>query len=340
MIPPPPPVSAGTTSFSSSSSSLDLPIPPSLSALLHLPCRSDGRSHSDQLRPPSAHLSLFSQETPASPLDTGQPPPPFLGLTGQTAGLNCDGSARFCQGRSEALASVTGPAQSGEGRQRLMMDRACIQLAVKPRTAMGAQFVIYPDSPHRTSSIVAYGSRERYIETVITRALYQIIDVKAFPRTTIQIVCHVVSWDGCMLSVCFNAIMLAIADAGIKAKFCLAVSIGCCPNPKCFLLDPTEVEMEQHKLITLSLIMDFSGRLVASSEEPLAVGLTSTSSDLASSYSSLLHLDKSSLTSDRRHPELVQLAIRALRYIKRACVDKVVQESLGKALAMYQQNAY
>lgn len=55
-------------------------------------------------------------------------------------------------------------------------------------------------------------------EPLLRQVLEQCIQVKQYPRSVIQIVCHVLSNDGSVLAACLHATVAALMDAGIALR--------------------------------------------------------------------------------------------------------------------------
>lgn len=86
-----------------------------------------------------------------------------------------DGSARFSQGNTVVLCSVTGPAEVKPRNE--LMDRAFVEVVFKPATGFPA-------------------TKEKLLEHFLTQTLSAIILTTLHPRSVITVVIQVVNDDG------------------------------------------------------------------------------------------------------------------------------------------------
>lgn len=114
-----------------------------------------------------------------------------------------DGSARFSQGGTTVLCSVTGPMEVKPRFEQL--DKAYLDVIIKPVTGMP-------------------GTKEKLLEDYLRGALEAVILSTLHPRTCIQVVVQVVEDDGSLLQVAVNGAVLALLDAGITMQSIVSCS--------------------------------------------------------------------------------------------------------------------
>eukprot|EP00039_Didymoeca_costata_P027684 m.18927 g.18927 ORF g.18927 m.18927 type:complete len:227 (+) comp6449_c0_seq1:80-760(+) len=112
-----------------------------------------------------------------------------------------DGSARFYQGETSVLVSVQGPGSVGPRSE--LPTRATLEVFWQPKTGIA-------------------GLRERAWEQRIHHALNSIILGDEFPRTRIIVTLQEMSNDGSLFACALNAASLALMDAGIPMRECVA----------------------------------------------------------------------------------------------------------------------
>ena len=139
-----------------------------------------------------------------------------------------DGSAIWKSGGTSVLASVHGPAAPRQAS--LELPKAQVSFVVAGRT----------------SDIISTDQEEW--EPLLRRVLERSIQVQQYPRTVIQIVCHVLSNDGSVLAACLHAAVAALMDAGIALRqlpTAVAIRVTCQSEHDYHLsLDP-DMEKEQ-----------------------------------------------------------------------------------------------
>lgn len=88
------------------------------------------------------------------------------------------------------------------------------------------------------------GLAERALEQRLAHVLSRVIVVEAHPRTTIRCVLQLIHPDGAGLACSVNAACLALMDAGVPLRSCVAaVTLSILPGGD-LVLDPTAVEEE------------------------------------------------------------------------------------------------
>ena len=110
-----------------------------------------------------------------------------------------DGSAIWKSGGTAVMASVHGPAAPRQAS--LEETKAQVSLVVAGRG---------------TETNIA--SNQEEWEPLLRSILLRCIDVPQYPRSVVQIVCHVLSNDGSVLAACLHAAVAALMDAGIALQ--------------------------------------------------------------------------------------------------------------------------
>lgn len=142
---------------------------------------------------------------------------------------NSDGSALVEYGRTKVLAAVYGPREPPQ-RFMVLPDRALLR-------------VRYHMAPFSTSERKSPAPSRREIELskVIREAFEDIVLVKLYPRTVIDIFIEVLQADGGTRTAAVTAASLALANAGIPMKALVAgVAVGKIEGV--LVLDVDEVE--------------------------------------------------------------------------------------------------
>lgn len=114
-----------------------------------------------------------------------------------------DGSAKFSQGHTCVLASVYGPMEVPLRLERA--DRATLQVVVKPKVGLP-------------------GIAERRMEGLILHVMNQVVLTTLHPRSLISITLQTLCDDGSLLSCAINAACLALLDAGVALRTCVAAA--------------------------------------------------------------------------------------------------------------------
>ncbi len=128
---------------------------------------------------------------------------------------NSDGSALVEYGRTRVLAAVYGPREPVQ-RFMILPDRALLRV----------RYHMAPFSTNERKS-PAPSRREIELSKVIRESFEDIILVKQFPRTTIDIFIEVLQADGGTRTAAVTAASLALANAGIPMKALVAgVAVG------------------------------------------------------------------------------------------------------------------
>ena len=174
--------------------------------------------------------------------------------------VRADGSARFRQGNTEVLCSLTGPLEAPERLSEC--DRAVIEVVTKGRDRAvrsgGATKVVM--------------GMERYDESLSTSELSHmvrgcmeaVLDTAALPRQRLLFTVQVLEDDGSLASVCVNAAMLALLDSGLPCVAALAASEACTVDEK-LVLDPSTADREKAEATAFFVhLTDEEGGLVAS----------------------------------------------------------------------------
>lgn len=134
-----------------------------------------------------------------------------------------DGSSKFSLGDSSVMAGVFGP----------------VSVPIRLEKIDAAQVIVTLDPLSGTS-----GTLEKTLATQIRNSLLAFIDVRLFPRSSIQINLQILSQDGLILPVAINAAVLACIDAGIPMSGMVG-SISVCVNGNGeIFLDPDQGEVD------------------------------------------------------------------------------------------------
>ncbi|KAF9976120.1 Exosome component 5 [Actinomortierella ambigua] len=138
-----------------------------------------------------------------------------------------DGSAQFDFGGTSVLCSVVGPAEVKIRDEKL--DKATVEVVARPLVGVP-------------------GVKDKTIEQNIRETLEPLVLSGLHPRTLLQIVVQTMKDDGCVQSTAFNAVVLALIDAGVPLNSILG-SVTCMVDRKTnqVLLDPTREELAQAK---------------------------------------------------------------------------------------------
>jgi len=128
---------------------------------------------------------------------------------------NSDGSAIVEYGKTKVIAAVYGPREPVQ-RFMVLPDRALLRV----------RYHMAPFSTWERKS-PAPSRREVELSKVIREAFEDIVLVKLFPRTTIDVFIEVLQADGGTRTAAVTAASLALADAGIPMKALVAgVAVG------------------------------------------------------------------------------------------------------------------
>ncbi|KAH7647404.1 hypothetical protein FG379_003071 [Cryptosporidium bovis] len=154
------------------------------------------------------------------------------GITSGELGVfysSLNGSAEYSIGLSKVYATVWRPEEISTIKYKSYID-----LIIRPRIGHAQEY-------------------HKLTEYNIVAILEKIIDFNSLSRSVISIALQIVSEDGPILSVCFNAAVMALLDLGIPMKcFPFATSIAETrafygyqeSNPQ-FVIDPTNIEYEK-----------------------------------------------------------------------------------------------
>eukprot|EP00755_Sulcionema_specki_P033631 Sspe_Gene.101198::Locus_75792_Transcript_1_1_Confidence_1.000_Length_913::g.101198::m.101198/K12590/RRP46, EXOSC5; exosome complex component RRP46 len=170
-----------------------------------------------------------------------------------------DGCARYSQGGTAVLCSVTGPQQAREYRFR--PDRAVIEVVIRGRdqtTRGGGASRLQMDAERAQET-----AESHQIAVFLQNSLESVILVSSMPRQEILFTIQVLEEDGGLASVAINAAMLAVLDSGLPCKSMVA-GVEACITKGQLLLDPTEDEIAKSESHALFVHMAGEGGLVAS----------------------------------------------------------------------------
>lgn len=149
--------------------------------------------------------------------------------------VNADGSAYFQMGLSRVLAVVKGPIAS---HKRYDLPSACESVRISV-TILG-----------NASSGQKSGASQVEVElgSTLTKCFDTLVSRFAYPDSTIHVHCSVIQRDGSVLSVCVNAVWLALVDAGVCMNdFAIGLCVGY--MDKMLLSDLSEAEYRRASLI-------------------------------------------------------------------------------------------
>mmetsp|Transcript_11753 Transcript_11753/g.35829 ORF Transcript_11753/g.35829 Transcript_11753/m.35829 type:complete len:245 (-) Transcript_11753:79-813(-) len=136
----------------------------------------------------------------------------------------CDGSARLSSGGTVVLAAVYGPMECPVRSQEV--DQASVSVTV--RGGVG----------HTLNSA-------RWMERFIRGAVETSMLMEMHPRTSINIVVHILEEDGSVLAACTNAVSIALVDAAVPMRSVVcAISVGI-DSIGTLILDPTQSEQAE-----------------------------------------------------------------------------------------------
>jgi len=136
-----------------------------------------------------------------------------------------DGSAKFAQGKTIALAAVYGPIEVLHKDE--LLDRATVEVWFQP--SQGVR-----------------GPAERLQEKFLRGILETVILTTLHPRTLITIIVQEIVNDGSLLAAAVNASMLAVLDAGLPVKStAAAVQCSLTRLGGDFILDPSTQEEKE-----------------------------------------------------------------------------------------------
>lgn len=140
-----------------------------------------------------------------------------------------NGSAEYSIGLSKVYATIWRPEEISN-----VKCKSYIEVVIKPRIGHIQEY-------------------HKLAEYNITKTLEKIVDFSLLPRSVISVALQIVSEDGPILPVCFNAAVMGLLDLGIPMKcFPLATSIaetrafyGYQESKPYFVIDPTGIELEK-----------------------------------------------------------------------------------------------
>jgi len=143
-----------------------------------------------------------------------------------------DGSVMFQQGETKVTCGVFGPAEAQVRRE--LIDKATLDCVFKPKVGLP-------------------GVKEKAVENVVSKTCEEVVLMKLFPRSAIQIVLQLMHDSGSLLSCLINAACMAMVHAGIPMK-CMVASVCCAIDKEGnILVDPSSEEEENTRsMMTLS----------------------------------------------------------------------------------------
>ena len=134
-----------------------------------------------------------------------------------------DGSSKFSLGESTVIAGIFGPVSVPIRLEKI--DAAKVIVVVDPLSGTGGTF-------------------EKTLATQIEKSLDAIIDIRSFPRSSIQVNLQILAQDGLILPVALNAAVLACIDAGIPMISMIgSISVSVTADGQ-ILLDPDQGEID------------------------------------------------------------------------------------------------
>jgi exosome complex component RRP46 len=134
-----------------------------------------------------------------------------------------DGSSKFSLGESSVLAGVFGP----------------VSVPIKLEKIDAAQLIVTVDPLSGTG-----GTFEKTLAAQIRNSLAAIIDLRSFPRSSIQVNLQILAQDGLILPVALNAAVIACIDAGIPMSSMIGSISVCVKADGEVVLDPDQGEVD------------------------------------------------------------------------------------------------
>jgi len=142
-----------------------------------------------------------------------------------------DGSVLFQQGETRVACGVCGPAEVQIQREHV--DKATLNCVFKPKVGLA-------------------GVREKAIEDIVKKTCEQVVLVKLFPRSAIQVVVQLMHDSGALLSCIINGACMALVHAGVPMR-CMVASVCCAiTDGGEVVVDPKE-EVEKKCRCTMTL---------------------------------------------------------------------------------------
>ncbi|KAF9422056.1 Exosome component 5 [Entomortierella beljakovae] len=221
-----------------------------------------------------------------------------------------DGSAQFDFGGSSVLCSIVGPAEVKIRDEKL--DKATLEVVARPLVGLP-------------------GVKDKAYEHSIRETLEPLVLSGLHPRTGIQIVIQTMKDDGCILSTAFNAVILALLDAGIPLKSILG-SVTCVIDSQTnqILLDPTTEELAQAKS---THIFVFDNKTSVSSSTNSNNENSMDQDDSESTLGAILFSDSTGLFTEDEYFECANVCFKAAQAVH-GFIRTAVQKKLEKE---YQQ---
>ncbi|KAF9915792.1 Exosome component 5 [Lobosporangium transversale] len=221
-----------------------------------------------------------------------------------------DGSAQFDFGGSSVLCSVVGPAEVKLRDEKL--DKATIEVVARPLVGLP-------------------GVKDKALEQNIRESLEPLILSGLHPRTMLQIVIQTMKDDGCILSTAFNAVILALLDAGIPLKSILG-SVTCMIDAQSseILLDPTTEELSRARS---THVFVFDNKSSVQSEQGKMNVDTDDQEAGTSSLAAVLFSDSTGMFTEQEYFECAHFCFKASQAVH-GFIRTAVQKKLEKE---YQQ---
>lgn len=130
-----------------------------------------------------------------------------------------DGSSLYTMGNTMVVCTVTGP-REGKGQRD------------NSRSTIETEITVAPFAQTDRRKRPKNDKRLVELQTTISQAFQAHLFTHIYPRSSISIALHVLSFDGALLAACLNAASLALVDAGIPMPSILsAISSGIIQDP-------------------------------------------------------------------------------------------------------------
>lgn len=155
---------------------------------------------------------------------------------------SADGSSYVQQGETKVMCLVSGP-QEPESRARTNKDRATLTVGVN----------ISPFASTERRKRQKNDRRLQELGLSLQRAFQEAVLDHLHPRTEIVVHLNVIAQDGGMVGACFNAMSLALIDAGIP-MYNYVSGCGVAVYDTVPLLDPNQAEESDLSFLTAAVI--------------------------------------------------------------------------------------
>ncbi|ANZ74374.1 BA75_00409T0 [Komagataella pastoris] len=152
-----------------------------------------------------------------------------------------DGSAYVEAGNTKIVCLLNGPHEPTRSQMNTQRGSLDIKLHVSP----------FSTTERRKST--RNDRRIQELSTILKNTFEQVVILKNYPRTIIEVDVRVLAQDGGLLASCCNAITLALVDAGIALyDYVSAVSAGVFDNQ--ILLDLNRLEEQDLSSVTIGVV--------------------------------------------------------------------------------------